>query len=92
MNKYIMIPVKQYERYEVFMKSTNKNVESLENKVKTDSRQDSPIMSVKNPDEFPEEVVSDKDYKRGFSHEKSFKIEKIVGFFHLQVYHRAKLF
>ena len=47
MNKYVMIPVEQYERYKAFMKSTNENDKSLENKVKTDSREDSLLMSVK---------------------------------------------
>ena len=71
-----MIPVEQYERYEAFMKSTNENDKSLENKVKMDSREDSQLMSVKKLDEFPEEVVSDKDYKIGIPQEKSFKTEK----------------
>ena len=92
MNKYVMIPVEQYERYKAFMKSTNENDKSLENKVKTDSREDSLLMSVKKKiDEFPEKVESDKDYKIGIPQEKSFKTKKKVGFFHLQVYHRAKL-
>ena len=47
MNKYVMIPVEQYERYKAFIKSTNENDKSLENKVKTDSREDSLLMSVK---------------------------------------------
>ena len=46
---------------------------------------------LKKIDEFPEKVESDKDYKIGIPQEKSFKTKKKVGFFHLQVYHRAKL-
>ena len=77
MNKYVMIPVEQYERYKAFMKSTNENDKSLENKVKMDSREDSLLMSVKKKiDEFPEKVESDKDYKIGIPQEKSFKTKK----------------
>ena len=76
MNKYVMIPIEQYERYRTFMKSSNENVKSVENKVKPDSKKESEIMSVKSTDDFPKEVVPDIDYKRDFSHEKSFKPDK----------------
>ena len=76
MNKYIMIPVEQYERYKAFMRSNNENAKLLENKFKSDSTNPSQIMSVKEPDDFIEQVASDKDYKRDFSDEKSFINEK----------------
>ena len=66
MNKYVMILVEQYERYKAFMKSTNENDKSLQNKVKTDSREDSLLMSVKKKI----------DYKIGIPQEKSFKTKK----------------
>ena len=40
MNKYVMIPVKQYERYKGFMKSSNEKI-----KDKNDSRQDSEMIT-----------------------------------------------
>ena len=54
MNKYVMIPVEQYERYKAFMRSNNENAKLLENKVKSDSTNPSQIMSVKEPDDFIE--------------------------------------
>ena len=64
MNKCIMNPAEQYERYKAFIKSTDENVKSQENKDKTGSNRESDIMRDSIPDDFPEEIVADKDYKR----------------------------
>ena len=71
MNKYVMIPVEQYRRYKAFMKSSNDK--SLENK--TDSREEGEVISNKIPDDFSEEIESDKDYKRTFTPKNSLKSE-----------------
>ena len=65
MNKYVMIPVEQYERYKAFMKSSNEKI-----KDKDESRQDSEIMSNKIAEDFSQEIDTDKDYKRTLSKKK----------------------
>ena len=53
------------------MKSSNDK--SLENK--TDSREEREVMSNMIPDDFSEEIESDKDYKRTFTQKNSLKFE-----------------
>ena len=64
MNKYVMIPVEQYERYKAFMKSSNEKI-----KDKNESRQESEIMSNKIAEDISE-IDSDKDYKRTLNRKK----------------------
>ena len=81
MNKYVMIPVEQYERYKAFMKSSNEKI-----KDKDESRQDSEIMSNKIAEDFSQEIDTDKDYKRTSSQKNLLIRRKTPGSFHLPVY------
>ena len=64
MNKYIMIPAEQYERYKALMKSNDEKEKSEEMLYKSDSLLKKDTNTANKPKDFPEESLSDTDYKR----------------------------
>ena len=64
MNKYVMIPAEQYERYKALIKSNNENDTAVETKVDGKYERDSGIIIDNIPSNFPENIESVNDYKR----------------------------
>ena len=76
MNKYVMIPPEQHERYKALIKSNNENVKAVETKVDSKYEGDSGIIRDNIRSDFPENIDSVNDYKRGSDKKESVKLEK----------------
>ena len=76
MNKYIMIPAEQYERYKTLIKSNNVNDTAVETKVHGKYERDSGAIKDNIPSNFPENTESVNDHKRRSDKKESVKFEK----------------
>ena len=76
MNKYVMIPAEQYERYKALIKSNNVNDTAVETKVHGKYERDSDTIKDNIPSNFPENTESVNDYKRRSDKKESVKLEE----------------